>query len=80
MQEAMLACIGITKQKFKISATKLATRKFLLIWLCKMINSVLGKQDELLEHCHLVANPNTWATWTHSYGNELGQLAQEMPG
>jgi hypothetical protein len=28
MQEAMLACIDITKPKFEISAAKLATRKF----------------------------------------------------
>ncbi len=32
MQEAMLACIDITKPTLKISAAKLATRKFLLIW------------------------------------------------
>ncbi len=80
MQEAMLACIDITKPKFKISAAKLATRKFLLIWLCKMANSVIGKQGELLEYQHLIANPKTRATWTHSYGNKLGQLAQGMPG
>jgi hypothetical protein len=50
MQEAMLAYIYITKLKFKISDAKLATRKFLLIWLCKMANFVLGKQGELLEY------------------------------
>jgi hypothetical protein len=80
MQEAMLACINITKPKFKISAAKLATRKFGLIWFCKMANSVIGKQGELLEYRHLIANPKTWATWTYSYGNKLGRLAQGMPG
>ncbi len=45
-----------------------------------MVNSVLGKQDELLEYQHLIANPKTQATWTHSYGNELRWLAQGMPG
>jgi hypothetical protein len=80
MHEAMLACIDITKPKFKISAAKLATRKFPLIWLCKTANSVIGKQGELLEYQHLIANPKTRATWTHSYGNKLGQLAQGMPG
>jgi hypothetical protein len=50
MQEAMLACIDITKPNFNISAAKLATRKFPFIWLCKMANSVLGKQVELLEY------------------------------
>ncbi len=76
----MLACIDITKPKFEISATKLATRKFPLIWLCEMANCVIGKQGELLEYQHLIANPKTQATWTHSYGNELGWLAQGMPG
>jgi hypothetical protein len=50
MQEAMLACIIITKPKFKISAAKLATRKFPLIWLCKMANTGISKQGELLEY------------------------------
>ncbi len=74
----MLACM--TKPKFKISAAKLATRKFPLIWLCKMANFVIGKQVYLLEYQHLIANPKTRATWTHSYGNKLGRLAQGMPG
>jgi hypothetical protein len=80
MQEAMLACINITKPKFKISAVKPATRKFPLIWLCKMAKSIIGKQGELLEYRHLITNPKTWATWSHSSGNKLGWLAQGMPG
>jgi hypothetical protein len=80
MQEAILACIDITKPRFEISVAKLATQKFLRIWFCKTANSVLGKQGEILEYCHLIVNPNTRATWTHSYGNELGWLAQGMPG
>jgi hypothetical protein len=73
MQKAILACIDITKTKFEITAAKLATRKFLLIWLCKMANSVIGKQGELLEYRHLIANPSkTRAMWTHSYGNKPG--------
>jgi hypothetical protein len=43
MQEAMLACINITKPKFKILAVKQATRKFPFMWFCEMANSVLGK-------------------------------------
>jgi hypothetical protein len=45
-----------------------------------MANSVIGKQGELLEYQHLIANLKTRATWTHSYGNKLGWLAQGMPG
>jgi hypothetical protein len=79
MQDAMLACIDITKPKFEISEAKLATRIFLLIWHCKMANSVINEQGELLEFRHLIANPKTRATWTHSYGNKLRRLAQGMP-
>jgi hypothetical protein len=49
MQEAMLAYIDITKPRFKISVANLATQKFPMIWFCEMVNSVLGKQDQLLE-------------------------------
>jgi hypothetical protein len=80
MQEAMLTCIDITKPRFNISAAKVATPKFPMIWFCKMANSVFRKQGKLLEYCHLITNPKTWATWTHSYGNKLGWLAKGMPG
>jgi hypothetical protein len=50
MQEAMHACINITKPMFKITAAKLATQIFLMIWFCKMASSVLGKQGELLKY------------------------------
>jgi hypothetical protein len=79
MQEAMLACIDITKPMFDITPAKLATCKFPMIWLCEMANSIIGKKGKLLEYWHLVANPKTRATWTHSYGNKLGFLAQGMP-
>jgi hypothetical protein len=63
MQKAILTSINITKPKFNISAAKLATRKF------PFGQSVISKQGELLEYRHLIANPKTRATWTHSYGN-----------
>ena len=46
----------------------------------EMANAVIGEGDESLEYKQLIANPKTQATWTHSYGNKLGQLAQGMPG
>jgi hypothetical protein len=55
-----------SSQRFEISAAKLATQKFPLIWFCKTANSVLGKQDEPLKCQYLIANPKTQATWTHS--------------
>ncbi len=80
MQETMLVCIDITKLNFKISATKMASQKLPMMWLCEMANSVLGKHGENLEYRHLIANPKTSATWTHSYGNKLGRLVQGMLG
>jgi len=79
MQEAMLVCINTTKPSFELSAQQMASRKLLMTWICKMANSVLGENGELLEYRHLIANPKTRATWTHSYGNELGRLTQGMP-
>ncbi len=80
MQKAMLVCIDITKPNFEISAAKMASQKLQMMWFCEMANSVLGEQGELLEYLHLIANPKTRATWTHSYGNKLGHLTQGMPG
>jgi hypothetical protein len=45
-----------------------------------MANLVIGDNRELLEYCHLIANPKTKAVWAHSYRNKLGWLAQGMPG
>jgi hypothetical protein len=80
MQEAMMACINITKPTFELSAQKMTNQKFPMTWLCEMANSVLGENSKLLEYRHLIANPKTRATWTHSYGNELVHLAQGIPG
>jgi hypothetical protein len=79
MQEAMLVCINITKPTFELSAQKMASRKLPMTWICKMANSVHRENGELLEYRHLIANPKTRATWTHSYRNKLGRLAQGMP-
>ncbi len=43
MQEAMLACINITKPNFKILAAKMANQKLPMTWLCEMANLVLGE-------------------------------------
>ncbi len=54
MQEAMLACIDITKPQFKISPASLAAQKFSMTWLCKMANSVINKKGKLVEYRHLI--------------------------
>jgi hypothetical protein len=98
-QEAMLACVDISKPiyvvsqdlgmlnytdakkpVFEISAKQLSSRRILMTWLCEMANSVLGEKGKLLEYRHLINNPKTKSVWAHSYGNEIGRLAQGMPG
>ena len=70
----------VLPERQELSAQQMMSRSFPMTWLCEMANSVMGENGELLEYRHLIANPMTRATWTHSYGNELGRLAQGMPG
>ncbi len=58
----------------------MSSKRIPVTWLCEMANSVIGEQGKLLKYRHLIANPKTRATWTHSYGNKLGHLTQGMPG
>ena len=58
----------------------MSMRRIPMTWFCEMANAVIGEGGELLEYKQLIANPKTRATWTHSYGNEIGRLAQGMPG
>jgi hypothetical protein len=76
----MLSCINISNPTYNISPSQLSQCKFPMKWLCKMANSVIGNNGELLEYCHLIENPKRKAVWALSYRNELGQLAQGMPG
>ena len=80
MQESMLTCIDITQPTLTLPAQKMAPRGLPMTWLNEMANTVIGDKGELLEYRHLIANPDTRATWHHSYGNELGRLAQGLPG
>ena len=38
------------------------------------------KTGALLKYQHLIRHPKYKETWKHSYGNEIGWLAQGMPG
>jgi len=80
MQEAMLSCIDLTNPKFQLTPEQMSRRRLPMAWFCEMANAVLGTNGELLEYRHLIANPATRKTWQHSYGNEIGRLAQGMPG
>jgi hypothetical protein len=69
-----------TKTTFEIMPQQLSMRRLPMAWFCDMANAVIGDNGELLEYKQLIANPKTRATWSHSYGNEIGRLAQGMPG
>ena len=43
--------------------------------------SILDEEmGECLEYRHLLKHPKYKDTWSHSYGNKIGRLAQGMPG
>jgi hypothetical protein len=69
-----------TGATFTVMPKQISQCKLPMKWLCKMANSVMGANGELLEYHHLIANQTTRATWQHSYGNEIGRLAQGIPG
>ncbi len=66
--------------KFTVTPQQMSMRRLPMAWFCEMANSVIGEGDKLLKYKQLIANPKTQAKWTHSYGNEIGRLAQGMPG
>jgi hypothetical protein len=69
-----------TGATFTVTPKQMSLCKLPMKWLCKMANSVVGANGELLEYRHLIANQTTRATWHDLYGNEIGRLAQGMPG
>jgi hypothetical protein len=86
MQEAMFACLDINTPGY-IASEDLGLLNFTstprrkpTFSISEMANAVIGEGGELLECRHLITNPKTRATWLHSYGNEIGRLAQGMPG
>jgi hypothetical protein len=66
--------------KFTVMPQQMSIRRLPMAWFCEMGKAVIGEGGELLEYKQLIANPKTQATWTHSYGNKVGRLAQGMPG
>ena len=49
--------------------------------MCDFAGSVLDTETgELLEYRHLIKHPKFKDDWGYSFGNEIGRLAQGMPG
>ncbi len=55
----------------RVTPQQMSVRRIPMTWFRKIANSVIGDKGEFLEYCHLIANHATWATWQHSYGNEI---------
>ena len=70
----------LTGTTYTVTPQQMLTRRIPLNWICEMANSVIGENGEHLEYRHLIAHHTTMTTWMHSYGNEIGPLAQGMPG
>ena len=63
------------------SARQAASRKFPLEFLTDFTGSVLDAETgELLEYRHLIKGSEYKDDWGFSFGNEVGRLAQDMPG
>ncbi len=69
-----------TGKTYTVTPQQMSVRRIPMLLFCEMANSVIGDNGELLEYRHLVSNLKTRSTWTHFYGNEVGRLAQGMPG
>jgi len=63
------------------SARQLASRKYPAQFISDYANAVLDDETgELLEYRHLIKRPKYKEQWGFSFGNEIGRLAQGMPG
>jgi hypothetical protein len=60
-----------TGRTHTVTPQKMSVHRIPMTWFHEMANSVIGDNGELLEYRHLIAIHATWATWQHSYGNEI---------
>ena len=78
-REALLAAVEISGNC--PTARQTAQRKYPITFLCDFAGSVLDADTgELLEYRHLIKHPKLKDEWKYSFGNEIGRLAQGMPG
>ena len=76
--EALLVTMEMTTSR--PTARNLASRKFPLQLLCEFAGAVMDSNGELLQYRHLMARPEYREVWGKAYGNEVGRLAQGLPG
>ena len=78
-RQQLLAAVDISGSLPK--PKQLASRKFPIQFLCDFAAAVLDSETgEMLEYRHLIKRPKYKEAWGYSFGNEIGRLAQGMPG
>ena len=78
-QESMLSMLEINN--CKLSPRQMPTGKYPLQFLCDFAGAVMdAKSGELLSYRQLMKRPKYKEIWGTSAGNEIGRLAQGMPG
>ena len=66
---------------YELTPKSTASRKLPKQFFSEIAAAVLdGDTGELLEYRHLMKNPKYKKIWGNSFGNEVGRLAQGMPG
>ena len=78
-QDCILSTVEISTAK--ISASAASQRKYPKQILNEIASAVLDVETgEMMEYRHLMQNPKYRKDWGYSFGNEVGRLAQGMPG
>ena len=66
---------------YEMSPKSTASRQFPKQFFSEITAAVLdGDTGKLLEYRHLMKTPKYKEIWGNSFGNEVGRLAQGMPG
>ena len=78
-QKKLLSAVDVSDRcpTAKQSALRLYPLQFLEDFTGVVLDNEIGK---LLEYFHLIKHPNYKTYWGYSFGNEIGRLAQGMPG
>ena len=77
----MFTVIDTSGVGYKLTPKSTASRKFPKRFFSEIAAAVLdGDNGKLLEYRHLMKTPKFKEIWVNSFGNEVGRLAQGMPG
>ena len=78
-QEVILSCMELTDTP--ATPRQLALKKLPMKLLCEIAGAVLdGETGEMMEYRHLRISPRYREVWGKLFRNEIGRLAQDMPG